>query len=48
MIRQFQHIFDFVGITFGGYIIGEGNKPGEVVQDRKAMLAAEQLRKKLQ
>ena len=23
MIQQFQHIFDFVGITFEGYILGE-------------------------
>ncbi|MEH7342927.1 flavodoxin family protein [Bacillus sp. JJ1532] len=48
MIQQFQHIFDFVGTTFEGYIIGEGNRPGDIAQDLKALYAAEQLRKKLQ
>lgn len=48
MIQQFQHIFDFVGITFEGYILGEGNKPGEILQDLKALSAADHLRKELQ
>jgi hypothetical protein len=47
MIQQFQHIFDFVGTNFDGYIIGEGNKPGDIRQDLKALSAAEQLRKKI-
>ncbi|GKV57026.1 putative NAD(P)H-dependent FMN-containing oxidoreductase YwqN [Sporosarcina sp. NCCP-2222] len=48
MILQFQHIFDFIGTRFEGYIIGEGNKPGDIIQDKKALSAAEQLRKELQ
>ncbi|TQR11651.1 flavodoxin family protein [Psychrobacillus soli] len=48
MIQQFQHIFDFIGTNFDGYIIGEGNKPGEIIQDKVALFAVEQLRKKLQ
>lgn len=48
MIQQFQHIFDFFGTTFEGYIIGEGNRPGDIFQDLKAMSAAELLRRKLQ
>lgn len=48
MIQQFQHIFDFVGTTFEGYIIGSGNRPGEITEDLTALAAAEQLRKKLQ
>lgn len=48
MIQQFQHIFDFVGTTFEGYIIGEGNRPDDISQDMKALSAAEQLRIKLQ
>ncbi|KAB7709023.1 flavodoxin family protein [Bacillus aerolatus] len=48
MIQQFQHIFDFVGTTFEGYIIGEGNRPGDIAQDLKALSTAEQLRRKLQ
>ena len=48
MIQQFQHIFDFIGVTFEGYILGEGNRPGDIAQDLKALAAAEQLRKELQ
>lgn len=47
MIQQFQHIFDYVGTTFKGYIIGEGNRPGEIFQDLKALSTAELLNKKL-
>ncbi|MEH7123693.1 flavodoxin family protein [Bacillus sp. JJ1773] len=45
MIQQFQHIFDFVGTTFEGYIIGEGNRPGDIAQDLKALYAAENFEK---
>lgn len=48
MIHQLQPIFNFVGTTFEGYIIGEGNRPGDIDKDLKALFAAEQLRKKLQ
>ncbi|MGI2328171.1 flavodoxin family protein [Planococcus sp. YIM B11945] len=48
MIQQFQHIFDFMGTAFDGYVIGEGNKPGDIAKDARALSAAEQLRKKLQ
>lgn len=48
MIQQFQHIFDFVGTTFEGYIIGEGNRPGDISQDLIALSATEQLRKEIQ
>ncbi|MEK3727393.1 flavodoxin family protein [Lysinibacillus sp. FSL W8-0953] len=48
MIQQFQHIFDFIGTTFEGYILGEGNKPGDILQDLTALSAAECLRKELQ
>ncbi|WP_042348526.1 flavodoxin family protein [Bacillus massiliigorillae] len=47
LIQQFQHIFDFIGINFNGYIIGEGNKPNEIVKDMKALYAANQLLEKL-
>ncbi|WP_368652502.1 flavodoxin family protein [Ornithinibacillus sp. 4-3] len=48
MIQQFKHIFDFMGMTFEDYIIGEANAPGEITQDVRALVAAEQLRKKLE
>lgn len=47
LIQQFRYIFDFIGINFDGYIIGEGNKPDEIIQDKQALYAAELLREKL-
>ncbi|MGG3690374.1 flavodoxin family protein [Caldifermentibacillus hisashii] len=47
LIQQFHYIFDFVGISFEGYIIGRGNKPGDVYNDKEALLAANELQKKL-
>ncbi|EHL78540.1 flavodoxin family protein [Bacillus smithii] len=47
LVQQFQHIFDFMGIAFKGYILGEGNKPGDILQDPKALSAADQLRESL-
>jgi multimeric flavodoxin WrbA len=47
LIQQFQYIFDFMGIEFAGYILGNGNKPGEVLQDKVALFAATQMRNKL-
>jgi multimeric flavodoxin WrbA len=47
MIQQFQHIFDFMGMDFAGYIIGEGNKPGDILHDQKALFAATQLNQNL-
>ena len=48
LIQQFQHIFNFIGIQFEGYIIGEANKPDEITQDLKALSEAKQLRHTLQ
>ncbi|MGE6256406.1 flavodoxin family protein [Heyndrickxia sporothermodurans] len=47
MIQQFQYIFDFMGISFDGYVLGEGNKPGDILNDTTALYAASQLQKKL-
>jgi multimeric flavodoxin WrbA len=47
LIQQFQHIFDYFGTTFAGYIIGKGNRPGDIADDREALLLADQLRSKL-
>jgi len=47
LIQQFQYIFDFMGMEYAGYILGNGNKPGEVLQDKFALFAADQMRKKL-
>jgi multimeric flavodoxin WrbA len=47
MIQQFQHIFDFMGTSFEGYIIGKGSKPGDIKTDTAAFSAASQLQSKL-
>ncbi|MFD2043111.1 flavodoxin family protein [Ornithinibacillus salinisoli] len=47
LIQQFQYIFEFIGITFGGYILGSGNKPNDVLRDEQALAIACQLRKTL-
>ncbi len=48
LILQFQHIFDFMNISFGGYIIGEGNKPNDILNDRQAIHDAKLLNQKVQ
>lgn len=47
MIQQFQYIFDFVGVNFAGYILGAGNKPGDILTDKNALYAATELNKQL-
>lgn len=37
MIQQFKYIFDFIGASFAGYILGKGNKPGEIYHDEEAI-----------
>ena len=43
LIQQFRWIFDFAGMTFLDYVIGTGNKPGEVLQDEAALAKAQSL-----
>ncbi|WP_083955694.1 flavodoxin family protein [Brevibacillus parabrevis] len=43
LIQQFQYVFSFVGVRYAGYIIGEGNKPGDVLADAQAVASAKQL-----
>lgn len=44
MMLQFQHIFDFFGASFEGYVIGKASRPGDMVNDPAALSAAEELR----
>jgi multimeric flavodoxin WrbA len=37
LIQQFQYIFQFMGIEYMGYVIGEGNAPGDVLRDERAI-----------
>ena len=43
LIQQFQYIFGFVGMEFGGYIIGQGDRPQTILQDSRALAEAEAL-----
>lgn len=47
LVQQFQYIFDFVSMSFEDYIIGKGSKPGEVLEDERALFDALWLNKKL-
>ncbi|WAA13191.1 flavodoxin family protein [Fervidibacillus halotolerans] len=43
LIQQFQYAFDFIGLSFSDYVIGQGNKPGDVRNDRYAIHVAKAL-----
>lgn len=47
LIIQFQHIFHFLGISFEGYVIGRGDKPGDIFQDSEAVSQANFYNQKL-
>ncbi|GGA53437.1 putative NAD(P)H-dependent FMN-containing oxidoreductase YwqN [Kroppenstedtia guangzhouensis] len=47
LIQQFYWIFEFMGIEFTNYIIGNGNNPGDILRDLNALSKAEQLNHKL-
>lgn len=47
LIQQFAHIFDFVGMKFSAYLIGTGGKPGQVMEDERALLEAGYLNRTL-
>jgi len=47
LIQQFQYIFGFFGTKFGGYILGEGNRPGAVIHDTASIKLADELRDRL-
>ncbi|MGT8909106.1 flavodoxin family protein [Bacillus subtilis] len=46
LIQQFEHIFHFIGISFKGYVLGEGNRPGDILRDHQALSAAGRLLKR--
>ncbi|WP_349409740.1 NAD(P)H-dependent oxidoreductase [Pseudalkalibacillus sp. SCS-8] len=47
LIQQFNYIFDFIDLEFGGYIIGKAVKPGEISEDNLANQQALELNKQL-
>ncbi|RIX59574.1 flavodoxin family protein [Paenibacillus nanensis] len=46
LIQQFQHIFDFTGTRFEGYVLGKANRPGDILEDKAALAAVEEIRNK--
>ncbi len=48
LIEQFTYIFEFMGMKYDGYLIGEAVKPGEIAQDAQAIVGAKFLNDKLQ
>lgn len=47
LIQQFQYTFEFLDMSFWSYIIGEANKPGEIMKDTVALSHASLLNQKL-
>ena len=41
LIAQFQYIFDFVGSSFEGYIIGDANGLNEIHNDTETLAKAQ-------
>lgn len=41
LIAQFQYIFDFVGSSFEGYVIGDANGLDEIQNDAEALAKAQ-------
>lgn len=37
LIQQFQHIFDFMGMSFADYMIGTANAPHDIETDQQAV-----------
>ena len=48
LVQQFELIFDFMSVKLEDWIIGDGNKPGDVLNDETAMRAASEMNAKLQ
>jgi len=47
LIQQFQYTFEFLDMSFWSYIIGEANRPGEIIKDTIALSQASLLNEKL-
>lgn len=48
LVQQFQYIFDFMNMSMIGYLIGQGTKPEEVQNDRRALENATTWNRKIQ
>ncbi|MDX1807775.1 MAG: flavodoxin family protein [Paenisporosarcina sp.] len=43
LIQQFNYIFDFMGMSFEGYVLGKASRPGDILKDQVAFAAATDL-----
>ncbi|MDX1771355.1 MAG: flavodoxin family protein, partial [Planococcaceae bacterium] len=47
LIQQFNYIFEFMGISFEGYVLGKASRPGDILVDQVAFATATDLNLKL-
>lgn len=47
LIQQFNYIFEFMSISFDGYVLGQARRPGDISDDAAAISAAAHLNKKI-
>ncbi|MCF8565532.1 flavodoxin family protein [Alicyclobacillus tolerans] len=47
LVEQFEFIFDFMGMQLEGIVVGDGNEPGDVLNDQAAMQTAAKFNAKL-
>lgn len=47
LIQQLKYSFEFIGLPFAGYVIGKASKPGDIIQDTRAIREAETLNTEL-
>lgn len=43
LIQQFNYTFEFLDMPFSGYIIGQASRPGEIINDDRAINEAQKL-----
>jgi len=43
LVQQFNYICQFYNMSFEGYVIGKASKPGQIMNDERALKAASML-----
>ncbi|CDQ20235.1 flavodoxin family protein [Halobacillus karajensis] len=43
LVQQFMYICQFIGLNYKGYVLGEGVKPNDILNDKKALEDAQKL-----
>ncbi|WP_028782284.1 flavodoxin family protein [Thalassobacillus devorans] len=43
LVQQFRYICEFIGLNYKGYLLGEGGKPKEILNDKAALEDAQKL-----